>query len=88
MVRNRNYEKSDFESGINGIIYSVFAMLLIFIIQTIKYIDINYHDNLAAMLPEITTYVGYLTNIADLVLAPLFAICVLVGIFLTKESIE
>ena len=55
--------------------------------HTLVYLEKNFHDVIAFSLPEAQTYAGYLLNIADLALAPLFAVCFLVAVLLVRRQL-
>ena len=84
--RLREFEVRDVESSMNAIMFGVFFLLIILIVNTIQRIDKVFHDRIASFIPEITTYISYLTQISELALAPLLAACFLIGIFLLREN--
>ena len=84
--RIRDFEVREVEKSINAIMFGIFFLLIILIIKTITQVDVVFHDKLAGMVPEITTYIGYLTQITELALAPLLAVCFLIAVFLLREN--
>ena len=87
LVKNREYEKFELELAINAIIFSLFFLLLFMIINVIRSADMAIHNELASLVPDITAYIGYATQIADMALAPLFAVALVAGLILVREHI-
>ncbi len=87
MVRNRKHERLEFERSLNAVIFSVFLLLVVLLINTIKVLN-NISPGTFAMIQDFSVYVGYLVTIADVFLIPLFAICLLVGVFIARENLE
>lgn len=87
MVKNREYEKFELELAINAIIFSLFFLLLFMIINVLRSADLAIHNELASLLPEISTYIGYASQVADMALAPLFAVCLVAGLILVRENL-
>jgi len=86
IARIRDFEVREVETSVNAIMFGVFFLLIILIVNTIVNIDAVFHDKLVNMVPEITTYIGYLTQITELALAPLLAACFLIAVFLLREN--
>jgi len=86
LVKNRDFERSEFENSINVLIFGLFFLLLNILTSIIKFADLAFHSTLAKAIPDITTYVTYMITVADVALLPLFAVCMLVGVFLAREN--
>ena len=84
--RLRDYEVRDVESSINAILFGIFFLFIILIINTLVSVDASFHDQIVEYVPEISTYLGYLTQISELALAPLLAACFLIAVFLLREN--
>ena len=86
LSRLREFEVIHVESSINALLFGVFFLLIILLINTVQSIDAAFHDKLTSFLPEVSTYIGYLTQISELALAPLLAACFLIAVFLAREN--
>ena len=86
LVKNRNFERSEFENSINTMIFGLFFLVLVVLISIIEYLDLAFHNSLIGAIPDITTYVNYMVTVSEIALIPLFAICFLVGVFLARDN--
>ena len=87
-AKNREFERGEVENTVNALLFGFFIMMLIMVIRIVESLDGWMHDQIINSIPQITTYVGYLTQIEILALAPLLAICFLVAMFLAKDLLE
>ncbi len=86
LIKNRQYERSQFEQSINSLVFGLFFLLLSMLVQLLNAINETFKGSLAKMIPDINTYLDYLLTISDVALVPLFAVCFFVGIYLAKEN--
>ncbi|MEK6903666.1 MAG: hypothetical protein AABW64_03405 [Nanoarchaeota archaeon] len=84
--RLREFEVREAESSMNAILFGIFFLLLIMISNAVESLETAFRDDLAALIPDIATYIAYISQIADLALAPLLAACFLIGVFLVREN--
>lgn len=87
LSRNREFELSEMETTINAILFGIFFLFIILVIYTIKNVDVVFHDKIASFVPNISTYLGYLTQITELALIPLFAVCLFISVLLLRDNL-
>ncbi len=87
LKRNREYERLELESGVNALLFGMFFLFIALLITTFVDLGKVYAPVLAQLLPQAQTYVGYLQNISDLALLPLFGVCFLVAVLLVKKHL-
>ena len=85
--RNREYERMELENGLNALLFGVFFLFISLLVHALVYAEKNFHDTLVLSLPEAATYAGYLMNIADLALVPLFAVCFFVALLFVYRQL-
>jgi hypothetical protein len=85
--KSRDFEKVELENSLNALMFGVFLLLIMVLINTFISLDTNFHASLVVMLPEIDTYLGYLMNITDLALLPLFGVCFLVAVLIVRHQL-
>ncbi len=85
MKKLREFELADIERSYNALLFGVFFGFIITFLNLIVYAEQTFPEELASLIPEISTYAGYFHNIIFLVLAPLFGACVLVSIILLRD---
>ncbi len=87
-VKNREFERGEVENAVNALLFGFFMTVLITGVRLLESLNEWKPDALAAITSEAGTYVGYLTQIETLALAPLLAVCCLVAMFLAKDLLE
>ncbi len=87
-VKNREFERGEVENTVNALLFGFFIMMIIMVIRVIESLNAWKPELLSGVTAEATTYVGYLTQIETLALAPLLAVCCLVAMFLAKDLLE
>ena len=87
-VKNREFERGEVENAVNALLFGFFMTVLIIAIRLIESLNEWKPDAFAAITPEAATYIGYLTQMETLALAPLLAVCCLVAMFLAKDLLE
>ena len=85
--KNREFERIEFETSLNALLFGVFFLFIMALINALIYVDKNFHTALASSLPEIETYLSHLVNVMDLALLPLFGVCFLVSVLLARHSL-
>ena len=88
LVKQREFEIFDLENSVNAVIFGVFFLFLITLINVIVILGTMYKDLFIDYVVGAETYIGYLVSINDLALVPLFAICFFVGVFLVREYVK
>jgi len=88
MVKNREFEKMEVENSMNALIFGVFFLFLIMLINSIIYLDKSFKAVFAPLGGDISTYMNYLVIVSDVALIPLFAVCFFVGIFLARDYLS
>ncbi|MDP3916710.1 MAG: hypothetical protein Q8Q42_00290 [Nanoarchaeota archaeon] len=84
LVKNREYEKSAFETSINVLLFALLLMVLVKTIDVLSLIENVYPGVLDAI--GIGDYMGNLVSINSVILLPLFAICLLVAVIFAKDT--
>jgi len=87
LVKNREFERSEVENSMNALIFGIFFILLVMIVNSLVYLQKGY-PNVLGGISNIDKYLGYLVTISDIALIPLFAVCFLVGIFLARDYLK
>jgi hypothetical protein len=85
--RNREYERMELENGLSALLFGVFFLFISLLVHALVYAEKNFHDAIVLSLPEAATYAGYLMNIADLALVPLFAVCFFVALLFVYRQL-
>ena len=88
MKKCRDFERIELESSLNAMLFGVFFLFVAMLSSTMIYLGKVYSASLAAFLPQANLYIGYLGNITELGLFPLFGICFLVAILIAKNPLE
>jgi hypothetical protein len=86
--RLREFEVREAESSLNALLFGIFFLLLIMIANTVESLNTAFQEDLGVLIPDISTYIAYIVQIADLALAPLLAACFLIGVFLVRENVS
>ncbi|MDP4012334.1 MAG: hypothetical protein Q8R00_01900 [Candidatus Nanoarchaeia archaeon] len=87
-IKNRRFEKKEFEPGINAVLFGVFLTFVSAIIYTLNFAFVAYPRNSALYIATIQPYVPLALQAVEIGLMPLIAICILLGIFSMKESLQ
>ena len=85
MKKNREFEVVEAEGSMNTMLFGTFILFLVIAIQTLFYIALNFTADIQGAVPDVNTYILYLSRIIDLALLPLFAVCFLVGVLLARD---
>ncbi len=82
LVKNREFEKSEFENSINVFLFGLLMMIIV------KFSDVLVA--LQKIYPEKVSgeYIGHLTSVSGSVLLPLFGVCVLLAVIFVKDAFE
>ncbi|MBI1972789.1 hypothetical protein HYS50_02180 [Candidatus Woesearchaeota archaeon] len=84
-VKNRDFERGEVENTVNALLFGFFIMMIILLIRFLESLNTWKPELLLSLTAEAATYLGYLTQIEILALAPLLAVCCLVAMFLAKD---
>ena len=87
MVKNREFERLEVENSLNALIFGVFFIFLVMVINTIIFLNKSY-SNVFASFGDISRYLNYLEITSELGLIPLFAVSFLVGIILARDYLS
>ena len=85
MKKNREFEVVEAEGSMNTMLFGTFILFLVIAIQTLFYLALNFTAGVQGAVPDVNTYILYLSRIIDLALLPLFAVCFLVGVLLARD---
>ncbi len=85
MKKNREFEVVEAEGSMNTMLFGTFILFLVIAIQTLFYVALNFGADVQGAVPDVNTYILYLSRIIDLALLPLFAVCFLVGVLLARD---
>ena len=84
--KNREYERLELESGLNALLFGMFFLFISIFIDFLVYLDKTFFI-FSAITAQAGTYLGYLVNISNIALVPLFAVCFLVAILLIRKHL-
>ena len=87
-VKNREFERGEMENTVNALLFGFFITMIIMLIRFLESLGAWRPDAFAALTPDATTFIGYLTQIEVLALAPLLAVCCLVAMFLARDMLS
>ena len=87
LFNERRFERKRIHSGYNVLIFSFLVLVLISLIKAVSSLDNVLHEELIASIPEITKYIGYLSEANNFILLPLFGVCILVAVALFREGL-
>lgn len=87
-IKNRRFEKKEFEPGINAVLFGVFLTLISALIYTLNFAFIAYPRTSAQYIASVQPYMQFALQTVEIGLMPLIAICILLGIFSMKESLQ
>ncbi len=86
LVKNREYERSIFESSINVVLFGLLMMLLVKITDVLGDMSKVYPDIIAQS--GLQPYIANMATISGVALLPLFAVCVLMSVIFAKDAFE
>ena len=84
ILKNRKFERTDMETAINAIVFSLFLLLVTALISALDTIVAAVSLDTAAPL---AVYTGYLTGISTLGIFPVAAAALLVAILIVKDRL-
>ncbi len=87
-VKNREFERGEIENTVNALLFGFFITMIIMLIRFVESLSVWKPDAFAALTPDATTFISYLTQIEVLALAPLLAVCCLVAMFLARDLLR
>ncbi len=87
LKRNREYERLELENGLSALLFGVFFLFITLAAHTLVYVEKEFHQAIVVSLPQADVYAGYLLQIIDLALIPLFTVCVLVAVLLLQRQL-
>lgn len=87
LKKNRDFERLELESSLNVLLFGVFFLFLVTLASTLISAEKLYHVLLVDLLPDAQIYAGYLMNIIELALLPLFSVCFLVAILIARHHL-
>jgi len=86
LIKTRDYEKTSFESSINVFLFGLLIMLLVKLVDVVVYAHKVYPDIVESL--GIESYLGSMTTISIVALAPLFAVCILMAVVFARDAFE
>ncbi len=84
LVKNRQYEKSVFETSVNVLLFGLLLLALVKLVDIFVILNELYSESFSWL----NGYLGSFVAVSNVALLPLFAVCVLVAVLSAREGFE